>query len=185
MRTPPVPTSRWTNPPSVFFIKTLLSKHQKKNQRNTKKKGQFLSLGPVDVLKRLTTQLWPNVITLSPLVPTSIDQYILHTILGATKTTQCRMPALGNLQLSVLNLAIFLVLSRDERPDVVAEGCTHFPQLLAWERTEKLNLKLKLGKLFNRIPLKYGHICVGFILTPFPTCPPSATVTSTKNDLQY
>jgi len=43
-------------------------------------------------------------------------------------------------------------------PDVVAEGCTHFFQLLVWERKEKLKLELKLGKVLKRIGKKYGHI---------------------------
>jgi len=47
-----------------------------------------------------------------------------------------------------------------------------------------LKLELKLGKESKRIGKKYGHICVGFFITPVPTCPRSATVTSTKNDLQ-
>ena len=70
-------------------------------------------------------------------------------------------------------------------PEVVVEGCTHFPELLVWERKEKLKLVMKLGKDLKRIPHKYGHICVRFFLTPSPTSPCSATVTSTKNDLQY
>jgi hypothetical protein len=69
-------------------------------------------------------------------------------------------------------------------PDVVVEGCTHFPQSLVWERKKKMMLELKLGKEFKKILHKYGHICVGFLLTRFPTCPRSVTVMSTKNDLQ-
>ena len=75
-------------------------------------------------------------------------------------------------------------------PDIVADGCTHFPQLFVWERRGKLKLELKLAKELRRIPHKYAmvHICVGpgfFFQTPFPTCPRSETSTSTKNDLQY
>jgi len=44
----------------------------------------------------------------------------------------------------------------------VAERCAYFPQLLVWERKEKLKLGLTLGKESKRIPHKYGYICVGF-----------------------
>jgi len=61
------------------------------------------------------------------------------------------------------------------------------------KRKEKLKLELKLGKELIRILHKYGHICVGFFLTPFLTCSRFATVTSTCSrfatvtsiDLQY
>jgi len=53
-----------------------------------------------------------------------------------------------------------------------------------WFTKENLKLGLKLWKEFKRIPHKYDYICVGFLLTPFPTSHRYATVTSTKNDLQ-
>jgi len=37
----------------------------------------------------------------------------------------------------------------------VAECCTHFPQLLVWERKKKLNLGLKLGEESKIISNKY------------------------------
>ena len=60
--------------------------------------------------------LRPTVNTLCSLVPTSIDEFIVFTLLGSTKITQCRTPAqfLGNPQLSLFDLEIFLVKSRDE-----------------------------------------------------------------------
>jgi len=67
----------------------------------------------------------------------------------------------------------------------VAECCTHFPQRLVWERKKKLKLGLKLGKELKRISSKYGHICSGFFLTPSPTSPRYANLTSIKIDLQY
>jgi len=70
-------------------------------------------------------------------------------------------------------------------PDVVAEGCTHFPQLLIWEKKEKPEAGTEVGIGIKRIRKKNSHICVGFFLTPIPRCPRSATVTSTKNVLQY
>jgi len=68
---------------------------------------------------------------------------------------------------------------------IVAECCTHFPQLLVWERKKKLKLGVKMGKELKRIPFKYAYICSGFFLTPSPTSPPFANFTSAKNDLQY
>jgi len=58
-----------------------------------------------------------------------------------------------------------------ERPDIVAKGCTHFPQVLVWERKRKLKLGLKVGEDSKRTPHKYGHACVGFFLTASPTRP--------------
>ena len=78
-------------------------------------------------------------------------------------------------------------------PDVVAEGCTHFPQLLVWEGKKKpevgtgvgKRVKQELGKELSRITHKYGHICVGIFLAPVTTCLRPATVTYTNNNLQY
>jgi len=67
----------------------------------------------------------------------------------------------------------------------VVEYCTHFPQLLVWERKEKLKLGLKVGNMLKRIPNEYGHISWECFLTPSPTSPRYANVTSTKNDLHY
>jgi len=64
---------------------------------------------------------------------------------------------------TMFNLEILLVLSRDEWPDVVAGSCTHFPQLLIWERKKTLKLELKLGMESKRIPHKYGH-CKSFLV---------------------
>jgi len=49
---------------------------------------------------------------------------------------------------------------------------------------KELKLGLKLGKELKRIPNKYGHICPGFFVTPSPTSPRYAHLTSTKIDLQ-
>jgi len=65
------------------------------------------------------------------------------------------------------------------------ECCSHFPQLLVWERKKKLKLGLKLGKELKRFLHKYGHICVGIFSTPSPTSPRYTAVTSTKNELQF
>jgi len=62
----------------------------------------------------------------------------------------------------------------------VAECCTHFLQLLVWERKKKLKLGLKLGNEVKRIPNKYGHICSGFFLNPSPTSPRYVNLTSSK-----
>ena len=52
-------------------------------------------------------------------------------------------------------------------------------------KEEKTEVWTEVGKYLKKIPHKYGHICVGFSLTSVPTSPRYATVTSTKNDLQY
>jgi len=68
---------------------------------------------------------------------------------------------------------------------IVAERCTHFPQLLVWERKKKHKFGMKMGKELKRTPNKCAHTCSGFFLTPSPTSPPYANFTSAKNDLQY
>jgi len=52
---------------------------------------------------------------------------------------------------------------------IVAECCTHFPQLLAGERKKKVKLVIKIGTELKGILNKYAHICSGFFLTPSPT----------------
>ena len=44
---------------------------------------------------------------------------------------------------------------------------------------------MKMWKELKRIPKKYSHISSGLFLTPSPTSPPYANLTSAKNDLQY
>jgi len=84
--------------------------------------------------------------------------------------TQCRTPAQF---LAIPQLSCFSLFNLEmNRPDDVAESCTHCPQLSVYERKEKLQLELKLGKEFKRIPHKYGHNFVGFFPTlsqPAPT----------------
>ena len=54
--------------------------------------------------------------------------------------TQCRTLAqfFGNLQLSVFNLEFSLFNLESNEPDVVAEGCPYFLELLLWEKKEKI-----------------------------------------------
>ena len=67
-----------------------------------------------------------------------------------TKITswQCRTPALflGSPQLCVFSLEISLPNLEMNGPDVVAKGCTHFPQLLVWERKKKPEVGTEVGK---------------------------------------
>jgi len=84
-------------------------------------------------------------------------------------TSRCASPR-HRCDLSSIFSKIRLTFNQDHHY-FVAECCTHFPQLLVWERQENLKLGLKLGKEFQRIPTwnKYGHIYSGFFSTPSPT----------------
>ena len=62
--------------------------------------------------------------------------------------TQCRTLAQfsGNLQLSVFNLEFSLFNLESNKPDVVAEGCPYFLELLLWERKKKSEVGTEVGK---------------------------------------
>jgi len=55
-----------------------------------------------------------------------------------------------------------LEITQKREAYMVAECRTHFPQLLVWERKEKLMLGMKMGEELTRIPNKYAHTCFGF-----------------------
>jgi len=63
------------------------------------------------------------------------------------------------------------------RLDVVAEGCT-FSSTISMGKKEKNEVGIEVGKEIKRNLTQIWP-------TPFPICPRFATVTSTKNDLQY
>ena len=68
------------------------------------------------------------------------------------------------------------------------QSVAHISSTISMGKKEQTKVGTEVGKRVKRNPaqisLKYG--CVGFFFsTPFPTCPRSATVTSTRNHLQY
>jgi len=68
--------------------------------------------------------------------------------------TQCQTPAqfLRNSQLSLFNLVIFFFNLETNGPDVVAECCTHLPQLLVSERKKKYAVGTEVGKEVQKNP---------------------------------
>ena len=73
-------------------------------------------------------------------------------------------------QLRMTNSYFVLILEQPRLPN--SERQHNFFEISNFSSTISMNLKfhLKLGMDLKIIPHKYGHICVGFFLTPFRTC---------------
>jgi len=84
--------------------------------------------------------------------------------------TQCQTSAqfLGNPQLSWFNLEIFLVLSWWR----VYRELRTFSSIISLGKKGKTKVGMELWLLYTSH--KFGHICVGFFLTPFPTSAPNS-----------